>query len=147
MTFEIQVVESRPLRDVEEVDIVAVELLRQIGYLSRRGETVEEAKESIAFRLFVDCFLRRRDKAWTADEMEAFLETSKPTVYRHISKLKNLDLLEATSMMDKDGNAKKGYKLRYGDISRAWGLVEAHVELSMQNYRRNIDHLQTLLER
>lgn len=147
MSFEIHLVSNRPFTDVEELDSVAAEFLRQIGYLSRAGDSVEEARESVGYRMFVDCFLRRRDKPWTAEELEAYLDTSKPTVYRHIAKLKNLDLLEATSIIDDEGNAKKGYMLRYSDLSKAWGIVEAHVELTMQNYRKNVDHLQKLVDK
>ena len=93
----------------------------------------------------MECFLRRPDKPWSAEELEIYLSTSKPTVYRHISKLKNLDLLEATSVVDDDGNARKAYKMRYGELARAWGIVEAHVELAMGNYRKNIEHLQKLV--
>ncbi|MDG6219929.1 MAG: HTH domain-containing protein [Candidatus Thermoplasmatota archaeon] len=147
MGFEIQVVENRSLKDLENPEDVALELLRQIGYISCGNEPAEDVKKGIPFRLFMDCFLRRMDKAWTADELAIYLETTKPTVYRHIAKLKNLDLLEASSITDEEGKPKKGYKLRYGDLARAWGLVEAHVELAMQNYRRNVDHLQKMLEK
>jgi len=143
--FELQVVSSRPMTDVDDLDVLAFELLRQIGYLSRAG-TLEDARGEAAFRLFVDCFLRRGDRAWTADEMAVFLETSKPTVYRHLSRLKDMDLLEAVDAVDAEGRPRKGYRFRYGDLSKAWGLAEANVEMAMRNYRRNIDHLQKLAD-
>ena len=37
---------------------------------------------------------------------------------------------------------KKGYKLRYSNLSKAWTFVEAHVSVAMENYRKTVDHLQ-----
>ena len=135
------------MTDMDDVEELSLDILRRIGYLPRTGDSVEEARKDVAFRLFVDCFLRRRDKAWTPEEMAVVLETTKPTIYRHISKLKNMDLLEAVPVVDEEGRDRKGYRIRYGDLSKAWGLVEAHVDMAMQTYRKNINHLQNLIEK
>ncbi len=51
----------------------------------------------------------------------AVLHTSKPTIYRHINKLKALDLLEEVVGMG-EGKGRKGYRVRYGNMARSVGL-------------------------
>ena len=74
------------------------------------------------------------------------LGTSKPTVYRHLNKLKSLDLLEEIQSIDESTKkAKKAYRLRYGDLKKAWNFVEAHVKVAMENYGKTVEHLQNLM--
>ncbi|MCD6461717.1 MAG: transcriptional regulator [Thermoplasmata archaeon] len=145
MVFEFVVKSNRPLTDVKEPEKVAVAILMDMGFL-KRVSSPEEAMNTVGYRLFMECFLRRPDKAWTMEEMEALLGASRPSIYNHLRRLKELDLLEGVALEGEDGGVKKGYRLRYGDISRAWGLVEAHVDMAMRNYRKNIDHLSALLK-
>lgn len=148
MTFEISVVSNTPLTPLKDLDEVALIFLTQIGYIPKGYDPKTEAKsvrESVPYRLFVECFLGRTDKGWTVEQLAAKLKTTKPTIYRHINKLKDLDLLDEVDVQDKSGE-KKGYRIRYGDLSKAWNFVEAHVEVAMENYRKTIDHLQKLAE-
>jgi hypothetical protein len=58
-----------------------------------------------------------------------------------------MDILEEVKLEDPETyQIKKGYKLRYGNLSKAWNFVEAHVSAAMENYRKTIDHLQTIVE-
>lgn len=149
MAFEIQVLGGMPLTSSDDLDEVAVNLLTQIGYFPKKYSsegTTESLKKSIPYRLFMDYFLRRADRGWLVEELAMELETTKPTVYRHINKLKSLDLLEEVTVTDEEtGQDKKGYRLRYGNMSKAWSFVEAHVEMAMENYRKTVDHLQELV--
>ncbi|MHB8585546.1 MAG: helix-turn-helix domain-containing protein [Thermoplasmatota archaeon] len=145
MAFEITVVNHTPLTPVADTDAVALAFLREIGYLGREGETA--SRDGVPFRLLVDCFLRRPEKLWTVEELLATLATSRPTLYRHLNKLKALDLLEEDSTKDNGEQAKKTYRIRYGNLSKAWTFVEANVKVSMENYRRTIDHLHDLAVR
>jgi len=145
MTFEIIVTDSTPLTSVDDAEEVAARLLRQVGYFPRSYDSAastEALKLSIPFRLFMGCFMKRQDKVWKVDDLAIALDTTKPTVYRHINKLKALDLLEEMPT-EQDGN--KGYRIRYGDLSKAWNFTEAHVEVAVQNYRKSVDHLQELM--
>jgi len=73
------------------------------------------------------------------------LKTTKPTIYRHLNKLKYMDLLE--EMAVKDGKEeRKGYRLRYGNLEKAWNFVEAHVDVAMENYRTTVEHMGKLAE-
>ncbi|MCK5547403.1 MAG: helix-turn-helix transcriptional regulator [Thermoplasmata archaeon] len=122
--------------------------LTHIGYLPKGYEprtSANSVKESVPFRLFFDCFLGRMDKVWTIEQLAHRLKTTKPTIYRHINKLKSIDLLEEASSSDK-GN-RKGYRIRYGNLTKAWNFVESHVEITMENYRKSIDHIQSLTEK
>jgi predicted DNA-binding ArsR family transcriptional regulator len=69
-------------------------------------------------------------------------------VYRHLNKLKALDLLEESVVRpdSSEGQPKKAYRIRYGNLSKAWNFVEAHVKVAMDNYRKTVDHLQELAE-
>lgn len=146
MAFEIAVVSNVPLTPLKDPEEVALRFLEQIGYLStRRGPDADRAvRRGVPYRLFVDCFLRRMGRGWTADQIAARLDTTKATVYRHINKLKSLDLLEEVEVPTPDG-PRKGYRVRYGDLAKAWNFVEAHVEVAMENYRRTVEHLQGLM--
>lgn len=147
MTFEIAVVTNTPLTPHEELDDVAVRFLRQVGYLERGAEDEKAMLESVAYKLFRDCFLLRPDKAWTVEELITSLDTSRPTVYRHLNKLKALDVLEESSLKDEgETNPRKAYRLRYGNFAKAWNFVEANVKIAMENYRKSAEHLHALAE-
>jgi predicted transcriptional regulator len=146
MRFEISVVGNTPLTPLDDLDEVATAFLESIGYLPKGYDPKtggKGVKASVPYRLFVECFLKRGERGWTAEELAAKLNTSKPTVYRHINKLKAMDLLDEVSV-DVSGVPHKGYRMRYGTLSKAWNFVEAHVEVAMENYRKTVDHLEKL---
>ncbi|HEX2021536.1 MAG TPA: helix-turn-helix domain-containing protein [Candidatus Thermoplasmatota archaeon] len=148
MAFELVVVSNTPLTPVSDLDEVGVALLRQVGYLGRGADDEANARESVAYRLFRDCFVMRPDKAWTAEELIAALGTSRPTLYRHLNKLKALDLLEESALRDEgEAGGRKAYRIRYGNLAKAWNFVEANVKVAMENYRKTVDHLHALAER
>jgi len=147
--FELNVVSNTPLTPVSNADDVAIQFLRQIGYLSKGYDPKTKAlsvEDSVPYRLFMDCFMRNMKRIWLVEELATHLETTKPTVYRHLNKLKALDIIEETET-EREGKRKKGYRIRYGDLRKAWSFTEANVEMAMENYRRTIDHFQELIER
>ena len=83
-------------------------------------------------------------KAWTVEELAVLLETTKPTIYRHINKLKSMDLLEAMDV-EFNNQVRKGYRIRFGDIVKAWSFTEANVNMAMENYRKTVIHFRDLL--
>ncbi|MCI4349422.1 MAG: transcriptional regulator [Thermoplasmata archaeon] len=148
MPFELAVRYSTPLTPVHDTDEVLTEFLRLVGYLpehddGRAGEG--PSRESLAYRLVRECLLKDPARPWYAEELAAVLKSSKPSVYRHINKLKSLDLLE-----DVSGNeatkGRKGYRLRYGNLSRAWDFTEANAQNALRRYRETVNHLQGLLD-
>jgi DNA-binding transcriptional ArsR family regulator len=145
--FEIQVVSNTPLTAVNDVDEVALRFLSFIGYLPKGYDPKTEAMgvmDSVPYRLFMECFMRNMKRAWMVEELSSMLETTKPTIYRHINKLKAMDLLEAVEV-ERDGQMKKGYRIRYGDLKKAWSFTEANVEIAMQNYRASVEHFQEMI--
>ncbi|MFQ6013101.1 MAG: transcriptional regulator [Thermoplasmata archaeon] len=145
MAFRIHVVSNVPLTSVEDPHEVALLFLAQIGYLPVRvGAGDAEVKSGIPYRLLVDHLLRRPERGWTVEELAGRLKTGKVTVYRHINKLKSLDLLEEVEVAT-PGGPRKGYRVRYGNLAKAWNFVEAHVEVAMENYRKTVEHLQGLI--
>ena len=44
-----------------------------------------------------------------------------------------------------DGQSRKGYRIRFGDLSKAWSFTEANVSMAMENYRKTIAHFQELM--
>jgi len=140
-SFELRIVSNTPLVGEKDPDNVARTFLEQIGYLSRGSDP------SLPYKLFVDFFLRYPEKAWLVDDMAAQLSTSRPTVYRHLNKLKSFDILEEVSIYDETTHQnKKAYRLRYGDLQKAWSFVEAHIKVAVENYTRTVQHLQQLLD-
>jgi predicted transcriptional regulator len=149
MPFELALRYTTPLTPVSDLDEVLREFLRMVGYLPEgeegRGSEGPVAR-SLAFRLVRECLLRDLTRPWYADELTAVLGTSKPTIYRHINKLKALDLLEEVVGMD-ESKGRKGYRFRYGNVARAWDHTEANAQNAMRRYRETVNHLQTLIER
>lgn len=149
MPFELTLRYSTPLSPIDDVDEVLTEFLRMVGYLppvddGRAGEG--PVRESVAYRLLHDCLLREPARPWFAEELVAVLKTTKPTVYRHLNKLKELDLLESMNG-GSDGAGRKGYRLRYSNLARAWDFTEANAQNALRRYRETVNHLQHLLER
>ena len=136
--FELQVVSNTPMTGVDDVNVVAETLLVQIGYLPKGYDpktgaiTVRDSAHP--------------SKAWTVEELAALLGTTKPTIYRHINKLKSMDLLEAMDV-EYDGQVRKGYRIRFGDLAKAWSFTEANVNMAMENYRKTIVHFQELAQK
>ena len=142
MGFKLTVRSNTPLIGETDKNIIARLFLEQIGYITKGNEP------SIPMSLFMDCFMNQPDKPWLADEMAVMLKTSIPTVYRHLNKLKAMDILEEVKIEDPETKQiKKGYKLRYSNLSKAWTFVEAHVSVAMENYHKTIDHLQATIEK
>jgi predicted transcriptional regulator len=151
MAFEITVVSNTPLTPLDDKDEVALMFLTQIGYLPKGYDPktgTNKKKKSVPYRLFTDCFMGHPEKGWLVEELAVELETTKPTIYRHINKLKDMDLLEEIHIeTGKLGQKKKAYRIRYGNLSKAWNFVDAHLEVAIDNYRKTVDHLQNLAEK
>ena len=143
--FELQVVSNTPLSSVGDIDVVAETFLIQIGYIPKGYDpktSATEIKDSVPYRLFMDYFM---SKAWTVEELAALLSTTKPTIYRHINKLKSLDILESMDV-EFDGQVRKGYRIRFGDLAKAWNFTEANVNMAMENYRKTVTHFQAMID-
>ena len=142
MSFSMQVVSNTPLVGEDDPDIVAKKFLEQIGYLSKGSDP------TIPYKLFADFFLKHPTKAWYVEELATMLQTSKPTIYRHLNKLKGFDVLEEIQIFEEATKQnKKAYRLRYGNLQKAWNFVEAHLKVAMENYGKTVEHLQKLIEK
>ena len=149
MPFELSLRYSTPLTPISDLEEVLREFLRLVGYLpeGEEGRGAEgPVSSSLAYRLVRECLLRDASRAWYIEELTAVLKTSKPTVYRHINKLKALDLLEEVGGRAA-GKGRKGYRLRYGNLARAWEFTEANAQNALRRYRETVNHLQGLLDR
>jgi predicted transcriptional regulator len=151
MAFEITVVSNTPLTPIDDINEVVLTFLTQIGYLPKGYDPktgTTDVKKSVPYRLFTECFLGHFEKGWLVEELAMELDTTKPTIYRHINKLKDMDLLEEIQIeTGKLGQKKKAYRIRYGNLSKAWNFVDAHLEVAIDNYRKTVDHLQNLVEK
>ncbi len=146
--FELQIVSNTPMNGVTDIDVVAETFLVQIGYLPKGYDPKTGAvtvKESVPYRLFMDHFMKLPAKVWTVEELAALLGTTKPTIYRHINKLKSMDLLEAMDV-EYDGQMRKGYRIRFGDLVKAWSFTESNVQMAMDNYKKTVVHFQELMQ-
>jgi predicted transcriptional regulator len=148
MPFELTLRAATPLTPLPTLEEVLPEFLRQIGYLpegpdGRSGEG--PVQETIAYRLVRECLLKDPNKPWYPEELGAVLGAAKASVYRHLNKLKSLDLLEEVDGVA-DGKGRKGYRLRYGNFARAWDFTEANAQNALKRYRETVDHVQGLIE-
>ncbi|MBE6514943.1 MAG: helix-turn-helix transcriptional regulator [Thermoplasmata archaeon] len=136
------------MNGVTDIDVVAETFLVQIGYLPKGYDPKTGAvtvRESVPYRLFMDHFMKLPAKVWTVEELAALLGTTKPTIYRHINKLKSMDLLEAMDV-EYDGQMRKGYRIRFGDLVKAWSFTESNVQMAMENYKKTVIHFQELMQ-
>ena len=141
MSFEIQVVSNTPLTGEMDLDVTAKKFFEQIGYLTKGTD------HTIPYKIFSDFFLKHPTKAWLVDEIAHELKTSRPTVYRHLNKLKGFDILEEIQIFDETTKQhKKGYRIRYGNFQKAWNFVEAHLKVAIENYGKSVEHIQKLIE-
>ena len=143
MKFEIMLMAGPSVTEQEHVHEVAIPFLNSIGYMPagydpRTG--VETVLESVPYRMFTECFLGHLDTVWSVGELARTLKTSIPTVYRHLDKLSALDILGQGSL-EKD-LSRKGYFIRYHDLSQAWRFTEVNLELSLAAYRKAVDAIQ-----
>jgi len=93
---------------------VALLFLTQIGYIPKGYDPKTDAssvRDSVPYRLFVECLLGRMDKGWTVEQLAPKLKTTKATIYRHINKLKETDLLDDVNANDR-GPVHKAYRVR-----------------------------------
>lgn len=149
MPFELSLRYSTPLTPIPDLEEVLREFLRLVGYLPEGEEVRGSAGHggpSLAYRLVRQCLLRAPGRPWYAEELADVLGTSKPTIYRHINKLKALDLLEEVGGAA-DGKGRKGYRLRYGNLAKAWDFTEANAQNALRRYRETVNHLQSLLDK
>ncbi|MCQ2084668.1 MAG: helix-turn-helix domain-containing protein [archaeon] len=148
--FELQVVSNTPMTGVDDLDVLAETFLVQIGYLPKgydpRSAGALSVRDSIPYRLFMDFFMKYPAKVWTAEELALNLDTSKPTIYRHVNKLRSMDLLESADVTCEDGQVRKGFRVRYGDLEKAWSFTEANVNMAMENYKKTVIRFQQLVK-
>ncbi|MFO8109371.1 MAG: winged helix-turn-helix domain-containing protein [Thermoplasmata archaeon] len=147
MPFSMKIASHTPISS-NKLNEVLENFLLDIGYLSGRKEG-EELYNSIPFRLWTDCFLRDTERVWTVDEMANKLQASKPSVYRHLNKLKNLDIIESKDIVVEDNGEviKKGYRIRHGDLVTAWHITEANVESALKRYRESIAKIDDMIKK
>ncbi len=147
MPFKVVVSSHTPISS-DDLNEVLENFLLDIGYLSGRKEG-EELYDSIPFRLWTDCFLKDMDKPWTVDEMADVLDASKPSIYRHLNKMKDLDIVESDDITIEDNGEviKKGYKIRHGDLMTAWHITEANIESALNRYRESVSRIAELVEK
>ena len=142
MSFDIRITNNTPLTGEKDAEIVAKIFFEQIGYLSKGNDP------KIPYTLFADYFIQHPKKAWYVEELSTKLNTSKPTIYRHLNKLKGLDILEEVQVFDElTQQQKKAYRLRYGNLKKAWNFVEANIKVAVENYGKTVEHLQNLMEK
>ena len=121
MPFEMTLTTALPHGQVTNLDEALGSLLSHVGYLPD-GECDQG---SVGYRLAKECFVLGASRTWSVEEMVAHLDTTRPTLYRHLNRLKALGILEEVPPdHDKEG-ARKAYRLRSGNLSRAWDLAEA----------------------
>ena len=136
-----QVVSNTPLVGEVDPETVAKKFFEQIGYISKGADP------TIPYKMFADFFIKHPTKAWFVEELSNELKTSKPTIYRHLNKLKGFDILEEMQVFDNTTKQnKKAYRLRYGNLQKAWNFVEAHIKVAVENYSKTVEHLQKLIE-
>jgi predicted transcriptional regulator len=147
ISFHLALSERSSLQPSADAQARLVDMMGAMGYLTpwsapREGSDI---KDNLAYRLFKDCLMDRPDRSWTMRELMAVLETSKPTLYRHLKKLEALDLMER-GLRGESPRSSKAFRIRYGDLSKAWNFTEEHARQSLRAYRQTVEHLETLLE-
>ncbi len=146
VSFRLTLTERPPMEPGADANEMLMDMMEAIGYLTpwSAPRAREDVGEVLAYRLFKDCLMDRSDRTWTMRELMAVLDTSKPTLYRHLKKLEALDLLER-GLRGESPRSSKAFRIRYGDLSKAWNFTEEHARLSLRAYRQTVEHLEALL--
>ena len=110
---------------------------RGIGLLSNHHSPYNE---SMPYKIIDECFLQRPDRAWTAEEVAAWIETTRPTAYRHLNKLISLGLIERCRAAD-GGPPTSAFHLRRGSLKKAWQKIETEIELILDQYKKIIKQI------
>lgn len=140
MGFEIIVVGNTPLSDVEDKDVVALSFFENIGYITKGSPTKSRTgslKDSVAYHLVMDCFLKDQGREWKVEELSKKLKTSVPTIYRHLGKLRALEIIDEDT-----GDKGKVFHLKHYNFSLAWMVTEANIRATLERYRDVVDHIQ-----
>src|SRR5437879_10745649 len=106
------IVSNTPLTPLKDIDDVALLFLTQIGYIPKGYDPKTDAssvRESVPYRLFVECLMGRLDKGWTVEQLAAKLKTKKATIHRHINKLKEMAILDEENETER-GAVRKAYR-------------------------------------
>ena len=135
-SFEMDLKEIK--RDNEqsyETDLTA--LGRGIGLLSNHHYPYGE---SMPYKILDECFFQRPDRAWTAEEIAAWIETTRPTAYRHLNRLISLGLIERCRAAD-GGPPTSAFHLRLGSLKKGWQKIETQIEIILDTYKKTITKL------
>ena len=135
-SFEMDLKEIK--RDNEqsyETDLSA--LGRGIGLLSNHHYPYGE---SMPYKILDECFFQRPDRAWTAEEIAAWIETTRPTAYRHLNRLISLGLIERCRAAD-GGPPTSAFHLRLGSLKKGWQKIETQIEIILDTYKKTITKL------
>ena len=110
---------------------------RGIGLLSNHHYPYNE---SMPYKIIDECFLQRPDRAWTAEEVAAWIETTRPTAYRHLNKLISLGLIERCRATD-GGPPTSAFHLRKGSLKKGWQKIETEIEIILDQYKKIIKQI------
>ena len=134
--FEINLREVRVGEDSTYEDNLGI-LGRGIGLLSNHHHPYNE---SMPYKIIDECFLQRPDRAWTAEEVAAWIETTRPTAYRHLNKLISLGLIDRCRAAD-GGPPTSAFHLRRGSLKKGWQKIETQIELILEQYKKTIKQI------
>ena len=88
----------------------------------------------------------RESPAYAPEELAECLGRPRSTIYRHLNKLKALDILEEIGTGSGPSPPQKSYRIRFGNLSQAWTYPEIHTEAAMETYRKTVDHIQSIVD-
>ena len=135
-SFEIELREiNRNEEKSYEADLSAIG--KGIGLLSNHHYPYSE---SMPYKILDECFFQRPDRVWTAEEIAAWIETTKPTAYRHLNRLISLGLIERCRASD-GGPPTSAFHLRFGSLKKGWQKIETQTELILDKYKKTIKKL------
>jgi DNA-binding transcriptional ArsR family regulator len=113
--FELNVESNTPLTPLTDVNEIALQFLTHIGYIPKGYNpktAATDTQDSVPYRLFMDCFARNMKRAWLVEELAAVLKTTKPTIYRHLNKLKAVDILRDRDRAGRYGQERLPHPIR-----------------------------------
>lgn len=144
LEFTIQLTDRVKVSD--SIDKTVLNFLVSVDYISEpEGSMLRTAKRSIPYRLFRECLIPNAARMWSVEDIAQKLRTTKPTVYRHLKKLEYLAIMERVVHSEK-GVVKKSYRIRYGNLSKAWGMTEEYVNMYMKKYGDIVNAINGFME-
>ncbi len=118
-------------------------VLTAMGYLSSSDGPGADVQR----RLMTDVFLARPEKWWPTEELAVHLDANPNMVYKQLSRLRSLYLVEEKDAEVEEGHrgkAKRLYRLRFSNLTRGFDFLEGNARTIIDEYLEEVKAIEDI---